>query len=93
MPNNDELNKKLIALMGNMGNVDQLIETLGMYLDAIIYLLGEKGIVNNDELTEVLDIIREQNIKDGITVDTTDNIDMIDIMPHRGFMEPTIGEA
>lgn len=73
-----------------MADINQLFETIGSYLDAIVYLLNEKEIITDTELHLVLTEIVKQNErhKKNMNDSYTANVSYIS-----GFMNPKIGEA
>ena len=88
---NDEINKKINILFGNMNEFDKLFETLGIYLDAIIYLLIQKKITSSEELESVLQTLSKQSNLDEQIEKSVDVFGFIG--NDTGFMNPIIGEA
>lgn len=88
---NEEITKKINILFDNMNEFDKLFETLGIYLDSIIYLLIQKKITSDEELQSVLQTLTTQSNLDEKIEQSVDVFGFIG--KNTGFMNPTVGEA
>lgn len=84
--NKNDISSKILTLFDKLEEHDGLFEFVSVYLDAIIYLLNERGIITNDELEFVINQINEQN-----SVDKSNSIDKFQYKT--GFFNPPIGDA
>lgn len=87
MNKKNDINQQIIALFKNIDEHDGLFDVIGTYLDAIIYLLVNKGVISQEELEMALAEVSKQN-----QIDKTKE-QLRDLRYQSGFMNPPMGDA